>query len=247
MAKSNFSLFMLSVLNALAPYLVLFLVIIFIILLVKGLSRASSTSNPEQQGAYSSLKSRPQIFFESILSKLRSILNIIAPGHKVRSFFGMFSLTGPKYNAIPRSQMKSGRCDNNRWIQIDNEFNKNVVLDVDGQSGKCYSAVSPKDIVWELDASKMGELYELPAKRQDDLKKYMTVTIPYETDSSVKDGNTFFIPRCNDAYYGDDPTNKADMFEDLGTACKIKVHPLLKAKYSVSSKTRNQVVSEMRT
>lgn len=249
MAKGNFKLFILAFLKDLSPYLVLAFIIWVIVVLMKGGSSASRRSNrrttdPKKRSAFAKIKSKWENFLDKILDRFAVVINFFTPGYRMRMFFNMFSPTGPRYNAIPRPQMKSGRCDNMRWIQIDNDIDKNVVLDMDGKAGKCYSAIRPKNIVWELDTSKMSELYELPTKRQEDIKRNMTVTIPYTSDDSIKDGNTFFYPRCDAAYYGNDPKNKADMFEDLGTSCKIKVHPLLKSKYSVADLTRSTFLSK---
>jgi hypothetical protein len=249
MAKGNLKLFILALLKDLSPYIVLAFVIFVIVMLMKGGSAASMrsrrrTTDPKKRSAFATVKSKWENLLDKILDKFAVIINFFTPGYRMRMFFNMFSPTGPRYNAIPRPQMKSGRCDNLRWIQIDNDLDKNVVLDMDGKAGKCYSSIRPKNIVWELDASKMGELYELPTKRQEDIKRNMTVTIPYTSDDSIKDGNTFFYPRCDAAYYGNDPENKADMFEDLGTSCKIKVHPLLKSKYSVADLTRSTFLGE---
>lgn len=247
MAKGNFKLFILALLKDLSPYIVLALVIWFIVVLMKGgkfaSTRSKRTKDPKRRSAFARVKTKWENMLDKILDKFQVIIDFFSPGYRTRMFFNMFSPTGPRYNAIPRPQMKSGRCDNLRWIQIDNDLDKQVVLDMDGKAGKCYSSVRPKNIVWELDASRMSELYELPAKRQDELKRNMTVTIPYTSDDSIKDGNTFFYPRCDAAYYGNDPKNKADMFEDLGTSCKMKVHPLLKSKYSVSDLTRGTFVN----
>lgn len=247
MAKGNFKLFFLAILKDLSPYIVLAFIIFLIVVLLKGGKAASRRSkrptDPKRRTAFAKIKSKWENMLDKILDKFQIIIDFFSPGYRTRMFFNMFSPTGPRYNAIPRPQMKSGRCDNLRWIQIDNDLDKQAVLDMDGKPGKCYSSVRPKNIVWELDVSRMSELYELPAKRQDDLKRNMTVTIPYTSDDSIKDGNTFFYPRCDAAYYGNDPKNKADMFEDLGTSCKMKVHPLLKSKYSVSDLTRGTFVN----
>lgn len=251
MSKGNFKLFILAFLKDLTPYLVLAFVIFIIVMLLRSGSTTSTTSSrstsvpPENRAAFSTIKSKTQNTIDSIRNKLRVITDFFTPGYRTKAFLAMFSATGPRYNAIPRPQMRSGRCDNLRWIQIDNDLDKKAVLDMDGQVGKCYSAIRPKSIVWELDASKMSELYELPAERQDAIKRNMKVTIPYTSDDSIKDGNTFFYPRCDAAYYGDNPNNKADMFEDLGTSCKIKSHLLLKSKYSLSDLTRSSFASKL--
>lgn len=192
--------------------------------------------DPTKRSEFAKVKSKTENMMDAILRKFQVIIDFFTPGYRMRTFLNMFSPNGPRYNAIPRTQMKSGRCDNLRWIQVNNDMDKSVVLNMDGQAGKCYSAVLPKDIVWELDPNRMGELYELPKARQDQLKSKMTVTIPYTSDDSIKDGNTFFYPRCNDAYFGNNPNDKANMFEDLGTSCKITSYPLSKGLYNQSWK-----------
>jgi hypothetical protein len=251
MAKGNLKLFILALLKDLSPYIVLALVIFVIVMLMKGGAAAASRSrrvginDPTKRSEFAKVKSRTENIMDAFLKKFQVIIDFFTPGYRMRTFLNMFSPNGPRYNAIPRTQMKSGRCDNLRWIQVNNDMDKSVVLNMDGQAGKCYSAVLPKDIVWELDPNRMGELYELPKTRQDQLKNKMTVTIPYTSDDSIKDGNTFFYPRCNDAYFGNDPNDKANMFEDLGTSCKITSFPLAKALYNQSLK-KSDLVATMR-
>jgi hypothetical protein len=249
MAKSNFRLFMLSFLKDLSPYIVLALIIIVIVVLIKGGGRLLTPLymlDSKRRSAFSSVKGIRQRTIDYFKVKFGGLFEMLSPGYKVRLFFGMFSpFGGVKYNAIPRPRLYSGRCDNLRWIQQDN--NGRVDLSQDGAAGKCFSAVRPKDIVWNLDISKMPDFYDLPQIRQDALKDKMRITIPYDSEDSIRDGNTFFVPRCDKAYYGSDRKNLVNQgkgkmaLEDTGTTCRLVAHPLSKAKYSVSNATQSKL------
>lgn len=238
MARSNASVFFLSFLKDLSPYLVLALIIIVVIILAKGAKRSNVQSDPKKLSVFNQAKTRTQRIISWIKEKIALVLSKLMPGYQLRMMFSMIG--GPKYsNVVPREQVKSGRCDNYRWIQLDK--NNNIVIDSDGQEGRCFSAIRPKNIEWELDISKTPEFYELPEARQTQLKPKMKIVIPYDTEDSIKDGNTFFIPRCDRAYYGDDPTKKVpinQVLEDAGTTCRMVSHPIAKAAYSRSSFTK---------
>lgn len=236
MAKSNFSLFLLAFLKDLSPYIVLAVVILVII----GGAKSASAFRPlrdldaKRKKEFSKAKSRFERLKTWIKTKLKWLIKLITPSYRVRLFVRMLLPFGGKGNQIPRQRIMSGRCDNHRWIQV-NE-NGDPDLDMDGRRGYCFSAIRPENIEWELDVSRMPDYNDLPQQTKKSMQSRMTVVIPYDDETSVKDGNTFFVPRCDKAYYKNakDANGKnvpATLLEDMGTSCKLGSHPFVKGSY----------------
>lgn len=246
MAKSNFRLFLLALLKDLSPYIALLIIILFIIVLMKGsaIMRPFRRLDARRRVAFAKGKSRYQRFKLWLKSKFDWLFKLLTPGYRVRLFLRMFLPGGAAANQIPRQRIMSGRCDNNRWIQI-NDRNE-VQLDADGKRGYCFSAIRPEDIKWDLDITKMPDYNELPEQTRKSIQSRMQIIIPFDNEDSVRDGNTFFVPRCDKAYYAkakdkDGKPIPAKLLEDFGTSCKLGSYAFVKGSYGSAGKTREEV------
>jgi hypothetical protein len=251
MAKSNLRLFMLAFLKDLSPYIVLFFILMLIIFLSKGGSfmRPLRRLDNRRRTAFAKAQSRWQRFKRWIREKLQWLIKLFTPGYRTRLFLQMFMPFGGKSNYVPRQRVMSGRCDNQRWIQIDE--NNAAQLEVDGKRGFCFSAIRPEDIEWQLDVSQMPDFHELPETTRKEMQKRMSIVIPYDKEDSIRDGNTFFIPRCDKAYYKNARDSKgkpiaAKLLEDTGTSCKLASHPLVKGSYGAGNPTREDLIQRRR-
>ena len=188
----------------LSPYLVLILIIVLIIVLVKHPSALSPSRPVSAIGrAWDWLMSK--LPFSGLITNSRMI-------------FQSYSLSPPKIPCIPRTVMMSGRCDQLRWIQDAS----------DGAKGFCYSAIRPKDIIWDIDKTQMPEYRQLPDVRRNEVDARMKIRIPY----SPAPEDSFFVPRCDLATYKDvmdpkDPTKElpANLLDDTGLTCKFREVP----------------------
>lgn len=250
MAKSNFKLFVLAFLKDLSPYLVLVFIILFFIFLSKGgsLVKPVRKLDTKRKRAFQRAQTRWQRFVSWLKAKLRWLLQLFTPGYRTILFLRMFIPFGSKTKYIPRQRMMSGRCDNHRWIQVDG--NDKPQLSVDGRRGYCFSALRPDDIKWDLDVSKLPDFHELPNELKKKANAKLSVVIPYDKEDTVRDGNTFFVPRCDKAYYKDvkDATGKnvsAKLLEDMGTSCKLASYSLVKDASSKPAATHKELVNKL--
>lgn len=249
MAKSNLRLFMLAFLKDLSPYIVLAFVILLIISASKGsaLLRPLKKIDAKRKKAFAKAQSRWQRLKRWIKAKLTWLIRLLTPSYRVRLFLRMFTPFGGKGSQIPRQRIMSGRCDNHRWIQIDDK--NHIQLDADGRRGYCFSSIRPEDIEWELDVSKMPDFNDLPERTRKNMQSKMKIVIPFDKENTVKDGNTFFVPRCDKAYYKDakDGQGKplpATLLEDTGTSCKLASYPFVKGSYSENGLTKGQFINK---
>lgn len=251
MAKSNFKLFMVAILKDLSPYIVLVLVIVLFIMLVRGtFGKTIRRVDKKRAQAFSKAKSRWKRFIAWIKAKLAPIRKFVTPGYKMRLFFQMIMPFGSENKGIPRQRIQSGRCDNMRWIQLN--ANDAPQLDLDGEKGYCFSAIRPENIEWSIEPSKIPDFFDLPQNVQKGLQSRMKIVIPFDQESSIKNGNTFFIPRCDKAYYKDLKTPDgqrvpAPLLDELGTSCRLKSYPFTKGAYSPPEKmTKNEFIDKMK-
>jgi hypothetical protein len=247
MAKSNMSLFLLAFLKDLSPYIVLVVIIFIVILLSKGKlsTRPLRRLDAKRKKEFARAKSRWYRIKQWFLTKFLWVRNILTPSYRVRLILNMLMPFGGKNNQIPRQRIMSGRCDNHRWIQVNEKGEYDV--DMDGRRGYCFSAIRPKDIEWELDMSRMPDFHDLPEEAKKDFQKMKNVVIPYDTEDTVKDGNTFFVPRCDKAYFKDfkderGQPKKVTMLEDTGTSCKLASHSMMKGQFGVTGKTKKELI-----
>jgi hypothetical protein len=221
-----------------APYVVLALVLILIVLAMsgglKGGKSKGSGINPiksilrignklKRVAVNDARYIKNGVVYESnyIIRKIKAFFNAIGkffekllhPLYKVKKL--LFSLTGGAHDAalIERIKIESGRCDNMSWVETTAE----------GSKGQCDNSVHPIDLTWKLDNTKTPEYFDLPNARKAELDKYSTVKIPWDINPEA----SFYVPQCEKAYYPQTCTSsgiceKADMFEDLGLSCKIK-------------------------
>ena len=118
---------------------------------------------------------------------------LIKPGYKFRQVIHVFTPLKGNTKSLPRNVLSVGRCDNQNWIQLDG--GAKVKLTADRSKGSCFAATRPKDIVWNMDISKMPEYNDLSAETQRELDKKLKVFIPYgEGPNNTKSTNTFFVP-----------------------------------------------------
>jgi hypothetical protein len=216
-----------------APYIILALVLITLIILLKsgfskskGGSRGSSYTNPIaklKRAATTAAKNAKKFIVKEehiIIRKIKKIFQkiikffekIFHPFYKLRQFSNIVS-GGGHDSGIERTRIESGRCDNMKWVETTEE----------GKKGQCDNAVHPIDLTWKIDNTKTPEYFDLPASRKSQIDKYSTVKIPWDVNPEA----SFYVPQCEKAYYpqtckSNGICEKADMFEDLGLSCKPK-------------------------
>lgn len=249
MAKSNLKLFMLAFLKDLSPYIVLAFVILLIISASKGgaMLRPLKKIDAKRKKAFARAQSKWQRLKRWIKTKLAWLIRLLTPSYRVRLFLKMFTPFGGKSSQIPRQRIMSGRCDNHRWIQITDK--DKIDLNTDGKRGYCFSSIRPEDIEWELDVSKMPDYNDLPQQTRKNMQSKMKIIIPFDKEDSVRDGNTFFVPRCDKAYYKDAKDAKgkpvpASLLEDTGTTCKLASYPFVKGSYSENDVSKGQFINK---
>lgn len=244
--NTTFKVMVQSVLKDISPYIALVLVIVFIVLLAKGVFRPVRRvrTNRRRQRAMRTRQSAWQRFTAGIRGWFSPLIKAVTPGYKTRMFLASLSPFATTPNGVPRTRIASGRCDNMRWLQMDSAGAPQ--LNRDGERGSCMSAVSPADIKWAIDVGKVPDFHDLPAHMQRSLRPRMHITIPYDQDNTVHSGNTFFVPRCDKAYY----TNLRDrsgahvparLLEDMGTTCRLKSFPIPRDAYSRAGTTQQQL------
>jgi hypothetical protein len=224
MGTGMWKIFFGSLISNATPYIVLILLIVMIILISRGsdVTRPIRKLNDRRKREFAKAKSRLQKIRDWIRDKLqwfRAMFRLIAPGYRVRLFIRMFLPFRGKQPTVPRYRLRSGRCDNVRWLQEDR----------DGQRGYCYSAIRPKDIEWELDETRLTEFYTLPRSQRERMLKKMKVYIPYTTDHITRSSkNSFFVPQCEKARYEDG--TPAHLLSDSGTTCLLNTKSLTQYK-----------------
>jgi hypothetical protein len=211
-----------------APYVVLAVVIITLVVFMKNTNsiisnRRSniSTAKRIKQSANKNLNPsnyyiirQIQKLWSWILSKFKKIIDkILAPLYRIRQFTGMISGGAHDNSPILRQRIESGRCDNLKWVETTAE----------GTKGYCNNSIHPIDLTWKIDTTKTPEYFDLPQIRKQQLENYLTVKIPWDKSPNA----TFYVPKCDKAYYPATCTKegicqKADLFEDVGLACRLK-------------------------
>lgn len=217
------------------PYIVLGIIIYTIYVLIKSPNNNVYTKiGSGTKKVYTTGKTWWQKIWAVITWPFRKLKELIKPSYKFRLFIRSIS---PFQGALPstqRQQMMSGRCDHLRWIQDTS----------DGAQGFCHSAIRPKDIVWEMDMSKLPEYFELPDERRAEMQSRLKIRIPY----SVYPQDSFYVPECDRATfidYKDANGNEmpAPLFEDTGMACKMREVPSMK--YTKRVRARNEGLSTL--
>lgn len=217
-----------------APYIILALVLISLIILLKGavskgksgsskstsygnpIAKLKRTANNAARNAKNLLKIQDNIVTRKIKQLFDKIIKffqkLFHPLYKIRQFSNIVS-GGGHDNGFDRTKIESGRCDNMKWVETTEE----------GKKGSCDNAVHPIDLTWKIDNTRTPEYFDLPASRKSQIDKYSTVKIPWDVNPEA----SFYVPQCAKAYYpqtckSNGICEKADMFEDLGLTCKPK-------------------------
>lgn len=252
MGKSVFALAFLEFLNKLMPYLVLFFVFWVIVM---GGSAAAAIMRPiaridaKRRQAFQSTRTKTQRFNAWFRRKFKFLFDAFTPSYRTRMFIRMFMPFKGNVTTIPRQRIYSGRCDNMRWIQMNDKGQPDLAQD--GKRGYCFSAIRPKDIEWKLEPSQMPEFNELPDNMKKTMWSKMNIVIPFDSDSTIRDGNTFFVPRCDRAYYKnlkDEKGNNvpAKILEDTGTSCKLASYPFVKGSYGAKGFTKTDFLQRQK-
>jgi hypothetical protein len=222
-----------------APYVVLGIVLIVLVLALKGglgfgskgksggkpssfgnpiaaLRRAASGVSRAASGAKRKLVEKEHYIIRKIKQLFQKIAKffqkLFHPLYKVKQFTNIVS-GGAHDTGFDRTKIESGRCDNMKWVETTAE----------GAKGQCDNTVHPIDLTWKLDNTKTPEYFDLPQVRKAQLDKYSTVKIPWDVNPEA----SFYVPQCEKAYYpqtckSNGICEKADMFEDLGLSCRPK-------------------------
>jgi len=130
-----------------------------------------------------------------------------------------------------RKELKSGRCDNIVSVDvglIDNKkmlHNKKVVF---GGNNSVINIARPSDITWSLpdeiytdkDVSKLPpSLLKMREKDGISLEEKKEIVIPWRNE------NNTYVLSCEDAYFKNNPYEKADIFidSDDGKTCSVNI------------------------
>lgn len=214
--RSNPSEFMIQARNAMTrfvtdamPYIVLCLFLYFLYMLFtggfsSGSSSAYGNTVAELQNKQEMLKSQFTGFFGSIYRYFYNSFNSIRIPPQIKRIFNMFSNYKDGGPTVPRTVIRSGRCDNIQWIETSK----------DGQMGSCESAIRPQDLTWTINPqlnsefrSGSGFLGYASEVNNHDAKKTTqwlsqwtnntNVIIPWDKSPET----TFFVPQCEEAYF----------------------------------------------
>lgn len=188
------------------PYLALILVIMVIISFVIICTKVKQVKN---NPAIRKARQRTLGFFGKIKYAIKTLINrvfgpilkILAFDSSTKGFLRMMNPMAKQVPSVPREQLKSGRCDNMKFVENRNQ---------------CEATVKPDDILWELDISKFPEYYNLPIAEQKRLEKRLKVYIPWQQNAS------FYVPQCNKArFQGEVEGSASKLLLENGTTCRL--------------------------